>query len=156
MNITGKKIDSFLSNTGKSASQMSRGLKKLGDGSMEKGINKVAEYMFKDGSDSGFRKGFGVATVVIGSGILIYKSCGIIKKRINEKKQLKCEEKDIIEAFEDIDDENEKTEEVESIEDTDENEKVEEVESIEDDDENEKVEEIESVEEAEEAEKTEE
>ena len=95
MKITDQ-IDDLISNSGKNAPQMTHGLKFIGDGNMQKGIEKIKDYYYKEGTKKGTLKGAagGVSITTIVFALAYY-----ITKKISENKNHEKEGKEILEGL---------------------------------------------------------
>lgn len=79
-----KQIDELVNTSGKQAPVISSALKSIGDGSMQDGIKKMADYYHNSGCVAGTQKGIIIGEksgIIIGeqSGIIIGEKGGIIK-----------------------------------------------------------------------------
>lgn len=98
MNNVEKQILNLINSTGKSVTKMSNPLKIIGDGSMEKGIKKIADYMLNTGLMKGRVQGVVGTITITGIALIIGK---LIKDYIKEKKLHKEEGEAILKALED-------------------------------------------------------
>lgn len=93
-----KAIAELLIPNGKSSPKMTHALKFIGDGSMQQGLARIADYFAKIGEKTGFKKGsiagFAAASILFGIGVLI-------KAKIDKDKQLEAEGKAILQGLED-------------------------------------------------------
>jgi len=95
MNDIGKQINTLIKPSGKSASKMTHALKYLGNGDMQTGIERVADYFTKEGIKIGEVRGFINGTVVGVSLILL------IQQVMMEHQKHKVEGKAILKGLED-------------------------------------------------------
>jgi len=88
MKSDAKQIFDLIQSEGKSAAKMTKGLKLIGDGDMEAGLYKLAEYMKKEGEKKGIIEGsIGTATILLIGGAIVYLIYDMIKKNraLNEE-----------------------------------------------------------------------
>ena len=101
--ILKEQVINLLNQKGKSADAMTSALKRIGGGSMENGINKLAQFVEKAGEKKGTTKGLILGiTGAITMGGFIQILIGYIKKRIKEEKDFELEGKEIIKKLEAI------------------------------------------------------
>ena len=100
-----EQVINLLNEKGKSADTMTSALKTIGDGSMENGINKLAQFAEQVGEKQGLTKGLILGiTGAITVGGLVQILIRYIKKRIKEEKNFELEGKEIIKKLETIPD----------------------------------------------------
>lgn len=81
-------IETLLQSRGKSASKMTEALKFIGNGKMEVGLNRIAEYFSREGEKAGIIKGVtGTLTIVAIFAGVAY----LVKEAIEKNKNLKSE-----------------------------------------------------------------
>ena len=80
-----KQIKDLIGNSGKASSEMTRALKFIGDGNMQQGLVRIAEYFTKAGEKTGFKKGTVVGLVTAS---LLYGIGTLIKAKIDKDKKL--------------------------------------------------------------------
>lgn len=96
-----KAIVDLLMPDGKPSPKMTHAVKFIGDGSMQNGFARIADYFTKAGERSGFKKGaiggsiggFAVASIIFAIGVLI-------KNKIDKDKALEAEGTAILKGLE--------------------------------------------------------
>lgn len=96
MSKTSEQIKDLILNFGKKAPEMTHALKFIGDGNMQKGIGKIADYYFEEGMKKGTIKGAagGAATLAIGALVIRF-----VKKKISESKKHEQEGQEILKGL---------------------------------------------------------
>lgn len=113
MDDVAQKIYELLMAEGMSADKITHALACIGDGKMDVGIKRVADFFMEEGIDQGEKRGLKKGSVggVIGGVAIASISYALIrffKKRIDEKKELSMRGKTILKALEETDDDTEK------------------------------------------------
>jgi hypothetical protein len=90
-----KAIISLVEASGKSSSKMTHGLKSVGNGSMQAGITRIADYFAKEGIKVGAIGGFIGGSVAVGVPLILF-----LRKVINENKKHKAEGEAILRDLE--------------------------------------------------------
>lgn len=97
MNDIEKAIADLIIPNGKPSPKMTHALKFIGDGSMQQGLARIADYFAKVGEKNGFKKGtitgFAAASLVFGIGTLI-------KAKMDKDKKLEAEGNAILQGLE--------------------------------------------------------
>lgn len=104
-------IKELINTTGKAAPHMTHAFKNIGNGDMQRGVKRFADYLFKEGCDQGIGQGFkmgeksgwvkgslttlGVISLAIGGGLYIKDRYEAYKS----KKALEEEGKEILDAI---------------------------------------------------------
>lgn len=98
MSDTANQIKNLIEASGKAAPAMTKALKKLGDGSMQAGITRIADFCVKEGIKVGIIRGAigGVAGTVAVSGLVL-----LVRKAIKDHQFHKEEGEVILKALED-------------------------------------------------------
>lgn len=87
MSNKGKQIGELLNTTSASASDITKPLKAIGDGSMLDGVRNIHDFAFAEGEKRGILKGGFISAIACGAMYLIPKGIKLARKKIAEKKE---------------------------------------------------------------------